>query len=115
MSAGDLPKGVFKDVDYRSSSGAPAVILDNPNDDIHVRPGREWFRFNERGMQTAESYLTDPGWRPDVFGLKLIESGEIVCYSLVSPELRWLFSHNKGRGEISVTIEDPHELAKGGA
>ena len=115
MSAGNLPEGEFEATVYRSSSGAPAVILDNPDDDIIVKPGKDWFRFKEQGMQTAEKYLTDPGWRPDVFGLKHRESGKVVCYLLLSPELRWLFGYNKGRSEISITIEDPHELAKGGA
>ena len=115
MSAVDLPEGVFKVTVYRSSSGAPAVILDNPNDDILVKPGKDWFRFKEQGMQSTEKYLTDPGWMPDVFGLKHIESGKVACYLLLSPELRWLFSYNKRTSEITITIEDPHELAKGGA
>ena len=115
MSAGDVPEGVFMATVYRSSSGAAAVILDNPDDDILVKPAKDWFRFKEQGMQATEKYLRDPGRRPDVFGLKHRERGEVACYLLVSPELRWMFSYNKGRREISITIEDPHELARGDA
>jgi hypothetical protein len=61
-------------------------------------------------MQTAARYLAESGWRPDVFGLRHVESGEVACYLLLSPELRWMFSYDEGRREISITIEDPHEL-----
>ena len=114
MNAADLPRGMFLATVYRSSSAAKAVILDNPNDDILVKPGNDRFRFKDRGMQTAEHYLADPSWRPDIFGLKPKESGEMACYLLVLPELRWLFSYNNSRREITITIEDPNELPKGG-
>lgn len=114
ISPADLPGGVFMATVYRSSSGATAVILDNPNDDIVVKPGMDRFRFKEQGMQTAAHYLAHPGWRPDVFGLKPREGGEMACYLLLSSELRWLFSYNNSRREITITIEDPNELPKGG-
>jgi hypothetical protein len=106
---------VFEATLYRSSSGAPVVILDNPNDDILVKPAKDWFRFKKQGMQTAEHYLKEFEWRPEVFELRHKESGEVACYLLLSPELRWLYSYNKDRGEISITIEDPHELPRGDA
>jgi hypothetical protein len=114
MRAADLTGSVFKTTVYRSSSGASAVILDTPSDDIRVRPAKDWFRFKDVGMQTAGRYLAEPGWRPDVFGLKRIESGEVACYLLLSPELRWMFSYDEGGREISITIEDPHELPGNG-
>jgi hypothetical protein len=114
ISAIDLPGGTYLVTVYRSSSSATAVILDNPKDDIFIKPGNDRFRFKKRGMQTSTHYLADPVWKPEVFGLKPTETGEMACYLLVSPELRWLFSYNKSRQEISITIEDPNDFARGG-
>jgi hypothetical protein len=110
MSPADLPSTLFEATVYRGGTGAPAVILDDPNDDVLLSPGRDAFQFKKQGLQMPEKYLKELAWRPPVYRLQHIESGEVLGYLLLSPELEWLVSYDKDKKGVNVWIEDPDAL-----
>lgn len=111
ISPEDLPETPFEATLYRSGTGAPAVILDNPNDDVRLIVGIDKIGFKKQGLHTPQKYLKELGWRPEVHRLQHRETGNVWGYLLMSPELEWLVSYHKGGEEVSVLIEDPHERA----
>jgi hypothetical protein len=110
MSPTDLPSTLFGATVYRGGTGAPAVILDDPNDDVLLSPGRDAFQFKKQGLQMPEKYLKELAWRPQVYRLQYIESAKVLGYLLLSPELEWLVSYDKDKKGVNVWIEDPDAL-----
>ena len=111
ISPEDLPETPFEVTLYRSGTGAPAVILDNPNDEVLLTVRKDEFRYKKQGLQTPQKYVKELGWRPEVYRLQQRQTGNVLGYLLLSPELEWLVSYTQGGQELSILIEDPHERA----
>jgi hypothetical protein len=111
INQGDLPRTVFDSTVYRSGTGAPAVILDDPNDQVLLNPGKDTFRFKKEGLQEPQRYLDQLSWKPDVYRLRHRKTEIIWGYLLLSPELHWRVTYNQEKGQVVVWIEDPHTLA----
>ncbi|MDY6951613.1 MAG: hypothetical protein SWE60_08880 [Thermodesulfobacteriota bacterium] len=107
----DLPKTLFETTVYRSGTGAPAVILDDPNDQVLLSPRKDVSQFKKKGLNKPEEFLDYRGWRPEIYRLQHRETKNVWGYLLLSPELNWLVQYNEKRSAVRVWIEDPHTLA----
>jgi len=107
----DLPNTLFETTAYRSGTGAPAVILDDLNDQVLLSPRKDVSQFKKEGLKKPEEFLDYRGWRPEIYRLQHRETKHVWGYLLLSPELNWLVQYDKNRSEVRVWIEDPHTLA----
>jgi hypothetical protein len=106
----DLPDTLFEASVYRSCSAAPAAILDDPNDDVLLSPSIDKYRFKKQGLRPPQKYLKEFSWSPpEIYRLQHRETGNVLGYLLISPELEWLVRYNKDKGEVRIWIEDPYE------
>lgn len=111
ISPVDLPDTLFEASVYRSSTAAPAAILDDPNDDVLLSPSIDKYRFKKQGLRPPQKYLKEFSCSPEVYRLQHRETGNVLGYLLISPELEWLVRYNKDKGEVRVWIADPYENA----
>ena len=110
VDVNNLPQTHFEATVYRSGSRGFAILLDEPNDGILLTVSRDKFRTRNECSSTPQRYLKEFSWGLAVYRLQGRETGDVLGYLLITPELEWLVRYNKDRGEISVWIEDPTEL-----
>ncbi|MDY6955139.1 MAG: hypothetical protein SWE60_26855, partial [Thermodesulfobacteriota bacterium] len=53
----DLPKTPYETTVYRSGTGAPAVILDDPNDQVLLSPRKDVSQFKKKGLNKPDAFL----------------------------------------------------------
>jgi hypothetical protein len=105
----DLPHTHYDVTRYTSATKSSAIILDDPNDDVLLTVAKEKSRTKREGLSTPQEYVKDFLWSPNAYRLLDKETGNVLGYLLISPELKWRASYNKAKGKVSIWIDDPYD------
>jgi hypothetical protein len=108
----DLPETEYEVTRYRSGTRSLAIILDDPSDDVVLTVGIDKVRTKKEGLSTPQRYMNKFLGTPEAYQLQDKETGNVLGYLLISPQLKWLVHYNRGKGRVTFSIEDP--LAGGG-
>ncbi len=110
----DLPQTHYEVTRYTSGTKGLAIIFDDPNDNVRLTVSQDKFRAKREGSGTPQTYLKDFIWTPKAYEVQDKETGAVLGYLLISPELEWLVHYNKAKGKVSIWINDPHDSGANG-
>ena len=102
----DVPQTDYEVIRYTSGAKSPAIILDDPNDDV-LLTFKDKPRTKKEGLNAPQRYLKKFLGDPKAYRLQDKETGDILGYLLISPHLEWLVRYDKKGGTVGISIEDP--------
>jgi len=104
----DIPESSFEIIRYESPTKAMAMSLDVPDDGIPVIVFKGYVGKEALGTTTPQQYFGDfkEYSKPHVYRFEDKETGKLLGFLVISPQLRFLSRYKKNT--VSIQLEDPN-------
>ena len=110
----DIPRSAFEIIRYTSPTKSMAITLDVPDDGIAVIVYTGYRDKETLGTTTPQQYFDDFKDTPYVYRTPHVyrfedrDTGELLGFLLISPQLRFSSRYNKRQKIVKIQLEDPN-------